>query len=222
MTDLTPQRLLGVLMLATLAACSGKKDVPPPVAAVQPPAQAAPAVTPPPAQTAPASAPAQTAADNAASNPAIMKKASLDCEDRTIVLEATCSDVYGPRLLACSKQTLTVMDRASHAVQTAREFKPVPGTGDDPPMIEEKIGTLSCTRSQAGERYIVAAMFNGGNCEECEWNDLYDWDGKLIGSDRKGKKPNAVLNELVGDLQQKSSRLIGQDELPQFYSALPE
>jgi hypothetical protein len=221
MTDLTPQRLLGVLMLATLAACSGKKDVPPPVAAVQPPAQAAPAVTPPPAQTAPASAPAQTAADNAASNPAIMKKASLDCEDRTIVLEATCSDVYGPRLLACSKQTLTVMDRASHAVQTAREFKPVPGTGDDPPMIEEKIGTLSCTRSQAGERYIVAAMFNGGNCEECEWNDLYDWDGKLIGSDRDRKKPNALLKELAADVRQRPDGVIARDELEGFYSESP-
>jgi hypothetical protein len=222
MIDLIPQRLLGVLLLATLAACSGKKDVPPPEAAVQPPAQAAPAVTPPPAQMASASAPAEAAANNAAPNPAILKKASLDCEDRTIVLEATCSDVYGPTLLACSKQTLTVVDRASHAVLTTREFKPVPGTDDDPPMIDEKIGTLSCTRSQAGERYIVASMFNGGNCEECEWDELFDWDGKLIGSDRKGKKPNAVLNELVGDLQQKSSRLIGQDELPQFYSARPE
>jgi hypothetical protein len=225
MIDLIPQRLLGVLMLAALAACSGKKDVPPPVAAVQPPAQAAPAVTPPPpAQTASASAsaPAQTAADNAASNPAILKKASLDCEDRTIVLEATCSDVYGPRLLACSKQTLTVMDRASHAVQTAREFKPVPGTDDDPPMIDEKIGTLSCTRSQAGERYIVAAMFNGGNCEECEWHELYDWDGKLIGSDRDRKKPNALLNKLADDLYERPDGAIARNELKGFYSENPQ
>jgi len=213
-------RLPGVLLIAVLAACSGKKDLPPPVAS-QPPTQTTPAPATPPAPAVQAEAPASADADSAGSNPAIVKKATLDCDDRTVSLEATCSNVYGPRLLACSKQSLTVMDRASQLVKTTREFKPAPGTGDDPPMIDEKIGTLSCTRSQAGGRYIVAAMFNGGNCEECEWNDLYDWDGKLIGSDRDRKKPNALLKELAADVRQRPDGIIARDELEGFYSESP-
>jgi len=51
-------------------------------------------------------------------------------------------------------------------------------------MAEEKIGALTCTRSATGERYIVAEMFDGGHCEQCEWNEVYDWHGKLARSRR--------------------------------------
>jgi hypothetical protein len=222
MIQVISHRLPGVLLLSALAACSGKKDVPPSALAAQPQTQAAPAPATPPAPAMQAEAPASAAAGSASTNAAILKKAALDCDDRSIVLDATCSDVYGPTLLACSKQSLAIMDLSSHAVKNVRDFKAEPGTDDDPPTVDGKVGALSCTRSQAGERYIVAEMFNGGNCEECEWHELYDWDGKLIGSDRDRNKRNALLEELTGDMRQRPDGVIARDELKGFYSANPQ
>jgi hypothetical protein len=219
MINVISQRLLGVLLLSALAACSGKKDVPPPAVAAQPPTQAAPAPATPPAPAVQVDAAASATADSATTDAAILKKATLDCDDRSITLEATCSDVYGPRMLACSKQQLTVTDHASGAVTGQRQFKPQPGTGGDPPLVEEKIGALSCVQSHTNERYVVARMYNGGNCEECEWNELYDWDGKLVASDRGRANPGEPFSELLTKLQQHPDNVIARKELNGFYSA---
>jgi hypothetical protein len=215
MNSTIPHHLLGLLLVSALAACSGKKDVPPPAPAAAPSTESTATAAPTPPQ-----APAAPAAAEAAK--ISMKKATLDCEDRTVVLEATCTDLYGPRMLACTKQSLAVTDRASGAVKSLRRFEAQPGSDGDPPTVEEKIGALSCIRSSTNERYIVADMYNGGNCEQCEWHELYDWDGKLVASDRDRSKRNLVLNELGADLQHKSDRLIGQTELENFYSDTPQ
>jgi hypothetical protein len=147
------------------------------------------------------------------------KKATLDCDDRTVVLEATCVDLYGPQMLACTKQSLAVVEHASSATQSVRAFATHPGTDGDPATVEEKIGALACVRGADNGRYIVADLFNGGNCEQCEWHELYDWNGKLVGSDRDRKKPNALLTELVNNLPGKAGQVIARKELDGFYSA---
>lgn len=213
MNQTTSYRLLSVLLACALAACSEKKDAPLPPAG-EPAAQAAAApATPSAAPAAPAEAAASTAP------PAIAKKATLDCDDRTIVLEANCSALYGPGLLACDTQSLTFIERTDGATKSVRRFNPQPARAGDPPQVEEKIGTLSCVKSDTNERYVVANMFNGGNCPECEWNEAYDWNGKLVATDRDRSKPNALLDGLVSAVDQSGERLIGNKALDGFYSA---
>jgi hypothetical protein len=205
--------LPALLLLATLAACSGKKEAAAPVAAAPAATQAA----------APAPAPATTtpAADAPDAAPKVYaKKDTFDCDDRTVILEATCNDAYGPHLLMCTQQTLTVKDHASGAVKATREFVPVPAKDSQPAAVDEKIGAIACVRASSGERHIVTEMFNGGNCEQCEW---FDWDGTLRGTSRDRGKPNAVLEDLIGVLYDKSGtkadRLIGKKDIDGFYSA---
>lgn len=193
--------LPGLLVMSLLAACN---KAPPAVPATV----AAPAVTPAPA---PAQAPSAPAA-------AQVKNATLDCDDRTIVLEATCSALNSPSMLDCTKQSLTVMERPGGAVRGARAFTPQPAVDGDPPLVEEKIGALSCERASTAARYIVANMFNGGNCEECEWQEVYDWDGKLVASNRDRKNPAPLFKELAGDARE---RVIGKKELDGFYAGPP-
>jgi hypothetical protein len=203
--------LLSLLIVSALAACD-KKDVPQPA----PASRAIAAAVPVPAPAAAASAAADAAP---AALGGQVKKAALDCDDRTIVLEATCSPLNGPGILACTKQSLTVMERPGGTVKAARQFAPQPTVDGDPPLVEEKIGTLSCERAKTATRYIVANMFNGGNCEECEWQEVYDWNGKLVASNRDRKNPDPLFKELDGDAKE---RVIGKKELDGFYATPPQ
>lgn len=192
--------LLGLLIITSLMACD-KKDGPP-----------APSAT----VSVPAAAPA---ALQAAAVPASqVRQASLDCDDRRILLEASCSPLNGPSLLACTKQSLTVTALPGETVKAARQFVPQPAADGEPPLVEEKISALSCERASTSARYIVADMFNGGNCEECEWQEVYDWDGKLVASNRDRKNPAPLFKDLAGDAKE---RVIGKKEFDGFYAGTP-
>jgi len=212
-------RLFGLFLASTLAACSGKPDAPaaPAAPAAQPVVATASA---PAAALSPPAAPELPAAT--ADTITVQRKASLECEDRTIVVEATCSGAQDDAMLMCSKQSLTVADRATGDAKTVRAFAPAPDADKGaPPGIDEKIGALTCIRAQTDERYILADMYNGGNCDECEWRELYDWDGKLVASDRERRKQHAVLNELIRAQVDKSDRVFGQRDLVGLYAGRP-
>lgn len=196
-------RLSGLLLASTLAVWSSKPD-----------ASAAPAAQP---VATTASAPAASpAADRAIT---VQRRASLDCDDRTIVVALTCSGEQGDAMLMCSRQSLTVADRATGAARSAREFVPSPNPDKSAaPRIDEVIGALICIRTKKGERYILARMYKADNCEECQWHDLYDWDGKLVATDRERRSRHAVFNALTGGPIDKSNRILGERNLLDLYS----
>jgi hypothetical protein len=123
---------------------------------------------------------------------------------------------------ASTRQSLTVLDRTSGDVKTARQFAPQPPADGDPALVAEMVDALACPRTGTNERYIVASMSNGGNCEQCEWHEAYDWDGKLIASDRDRSKPSALLAGLLAAQKQQPDAVIAQKELDDFYSGLPQ
>jgi predicted small lipoprotein YifL len=207
MNHVISRSLIVLFVVTSLAACDKKHELPAPPASVPAPAATPVQVT--------SSAPVEAAPTVP---PSQVKKASLDCDDRTIVLEATCSPLNGPSILACTKQSLTVMTRPGGAVQAVRQFTPQPAADGDPPLVEEKISALSCERANTASRYIVADMFNGGNCEECEWQEVYDWDGNLVASNRDRNKTDPLFKNLAGDA---SDRVIGKKELDGFYVVGP-
>jgi len=215
MTNAFPRPILGLLLACALAGCSGKHDTTQSATTTQAPAPVAPA---PGTATQPAASPATVAASAAAASVArtATMKTTFDCDERAVVLEATCDADDSP-LPECSRQTLAVVDRASGAIQSTREFDNRPETAGDPPQVEAKIGELRCVRAASGERYFVADMFNGGNCEECEWHELYDWNGALVGSDRDRKKPNATLKALLRDSADQPDTVIAKKSLVGFY-----
>ena len=95
-------RLAAFLRACAQAACSDKH------AAQSEAASASLAASAParPAAVAPAPASAPTATE-------YVKHAELDCDNRKIVLDAACSNLYCPELMVCSHQSLTVLDSAN-------------------------------------------------------------------------------------------------------------
>lgn len=152
----------------------------------------------------------------------ISKGATMECADRKVVLESTCLEAVGDALLQCTRQTLAVSDNATEKVLNTRTFATQAPKGDVPALVEEKIAEMTCVTSKAGQKYIVTAMINGATCETCEWNEVYSWDGVLVGSDRDKKIKLPAVDEAVGAVADKDvDRVTGSNDMAGFYSEVP-
>lgn len=143
------------------------------------------------------------------------KHAALQCADLRVELQADCF-IYAGHTLACTRQSLRFSGAGGKTLGD-RVFTPMPKEeGDDYPVIEAKVGTLSCVETKDGQQFVAASMFNGGNCPQCEWTDVYSMDGVLLGStrDHKSLALSAVL-EALRDRQVK--RVLNQEPLTGFY-----
>jgi hypothetical protein len=119
------------------------------------------------------------------------KSASMQCLDRRMTVEADCFPHSS--FTMCTRQTIR-FSAANGKALGARSFKASPLKGADYPVVDEQFGELSCVETAARNRFVVALMDNGGNCEQCEWVDVYSLDGVLLGSTRHGKKVSAELD----------------------------
>lgn len=123
------------------------------------------------------------------------KSAVLQCQDRRIELKADClrSDEAAGGI--CTRQSLTFSDGAGRLLGQ-RVFAPLASAAQDGiAPVEEKVSEVACVATARGAKYIVARMDNGGNCDRCEWVEVFGWDGAAVGSDRDKKKRNAQVTE---------------------------
>ena len=110
-------------------------------------------------------------------------------------------------------------ETVSGKVPNTRDYAAVKGDGTVPDIIDEKVGEMTCVTTKTGAKYIVTNMFNGGNCETCEWNEVYGWDGAFIGSDRDKNKKIALVDDAVAAITEKDvDRVTGVNDVAGFYS----
>jgi len=88
--------------------------------------------------------------------------------------------------------------------------------GDAYPIVDEKVSEVICAETPAKQKVIIAKVSNSGNCAQCEWADVYAWDGTLIGSDRD-KKKNPEVSDAVKAAFDKKARKLGQGDLSGVY-----
>ncbi|MEG2049134.1 MAG: hypothetical protein RR100_19970 [Comamonas sp.] len=159
---------------------------------------------------------AQTAL--AQSKPTLRQRAAaLQCVDRKIELKASCYKETGYPGLSCTSQRLSISDGANGRELGGQSFKPEPlQTGDSYPLIADKVGDVVCAETPGKQKVIVVSMSNGGNCAQCEWADVYSWDGALIGSSRD-KKKNPAVGEATKTAFDKKAKKIGQGSLFDVY-----
>jgi len=147
------------------------------------------------------------------------KSASLQCLDRKIELQADCFQEDGVPGLSCTRQSLRFSNAADNKILSSRIFKTAPKDADqDYPVVPDKINDLVCVATPQDEKYIVTKIDNGGNCDQCEWAEVYSWDGILIGSDRDKKKKNIVVKAAVAAaFGAKTKKIIDKKDLTNFY-----
>ena len=169
--------MIGAALLA-LQACSEKTVTPPAVAKPAPVVAAAPAPVPVAAEE---DEPEMRAPKK------YLRKANLQCAGRQIHLTATCMDILDTGTLSCTDQRIAVSDSIDGKQLHERVFQ-IGKEGDDHVgTVDGEIHEISCVTTKSNEKYIVAYMNRAdrGNCKECEWVDVYTWDGELLGNEDK-------------------------------------
>jgi len=155
---------------------------------------------------------AQTA--NAAGKvPLVQRSAVAQCADRKIELKGACFKQEGIPGLSCTKRRLSISDASTGRELGSQTFQPAPlQKGDVYPLISERLSEVSCKETAAKEKFIVIMMSNGGNCDQCEWQQLYTWDGKMLGSSNDAKKDPAINAALKGT-ENKKAKSLGAGDL---------
>lgn len=148
--------------------------------------------------------------------PLSQRSAALQCADRKIELKGSCYKEEGYPGQSCTSQRLSIRDAASARELGGQSYKAAPlQPGDAYPIVAEKIGEVVCTETPARQKVIVVKVSNGGNCDECEWADVFDWDGAPLGSSRD--KKNAVAAAAVKTAFDKKGKKLGQGDLSNLY-----
>lgn len=149
----------------------------------------------------------------AAKAPLLKRSAAMQCADRKIELKAECFKLDEVAGLSCTKQRLSISDASTGQELGSQTFKPVPQKAGEPyPLIAERLSDASCVETPTKEKFIVIMMSTGGNCAQCEWQQLYTWDGKVLGSSLNAKQDAAIGTALKGTESKKAKKL-GQGDL---------
>lgn len=145
--------------------------------------------------------------------PLLQRSAAAQCADRKIELKGACFKQEGIPGLSCTTQRLSISDVSTGRELASQTFKPAPlQKGDAYPIISERLSDVSCKETAAKEKFIVIMMSNGGNCDQCEWQQLYTWDGKVLGSSIDAKKDPAINAALKGT-ENKKAKSLGSGDL---------
>lgn len=141
---------------------------------------------------------AQTASA-AAKVPLLKRSAAMQCADRKVELKGECFQQDGIPGLSCTRQRLSISDAATGRELGSQAFKPAPlEPGEAYPVIPERLSDAICAETPSKEKFIVIMMSNGGNCAQCEWQQVYTWDGKVLGSSLDARKDPALNAALKG------------------------
>lgn len=144
------------------------------------------------------------------------KSTTMQCADRRIEIEADCFK-FAAYTTLCTRQSIRFVGPGGKSLN-ARVFQSAPLKNADYPVVADKFGELSCVETADKQKFLVALMDNGGNCEECEWNDVYSTDGVLLGSTRDRKPRNAAVDSAVAAAyDKKARRVLGRQSLTNFY-----
>jgi hypothetical protein len=131
------------------------------------------------------------------------KITSMECAERSIAVEADC---FAHSSFTLCTQQLIRFTGADGKTLSKRVFQTRPLKNSPYPVVEERFGELNCVETKDKKRYLVASMTNGGNCEQCEWNDVYSTDGVLIGTTRNTTKNNAAVESATDALYVDSTK----------------
>lgn len=129
-----------------------------------------------------------TAFNTFAAEPYI-KTAELICGDVRVIVTTKCADDSYPAYPDCQKQQFVFSNLKTGHTQkldaNGRLIKSKSSTATS--VLDGLASNWTCVNGKKAT-YIVSGYYNGGNCEECEWYEIYSLQGlNLTLNARKNK-----------------------------------
>jgi hypothetical protein len=102
----------------------------------------------------------------------------LSCGDTKVKAFTTCTDEAGPPVSNCTEQRFLVVNRqtgASVKIQVSGRRS----TERAPTALGGLAMDWACIRGKTGP-YVIMGCWSGGNCETCEWHEVFDSKGRRV------------------------------------------
>lgn len=149
-------------------------------------------------------APASSTPNSVSAQPQFVTVSNLTCGEKKIVIQTTCIEKE-PDLPYCPIQTISFSNsKNSQAVAFKHQFN-----GGNQPFI---VGAECHVRGS--KVFVLLRNTNFGNCQVCEWTDVFSAEGKYLGSNkgmfngegfnRHDINDNEITNVLMTDKFKKS------------------
>ncbi len=126
-----------------------------------------------------------------------IKSAELLCDGTKVAVTTLCSDDSSLVYPKCQSQSLAFTNLATNKVVTTRSTQAITVKMFGSEMIDGLAGSWACLKGK-NNTYLVVRFYNGGNCEECEWLEIYDLDGRNLTP--KSRKHRSEFGERFGAL----------------------
>jgi hypothetical protein len=136
----------------------------------------------------------------------------ISCDDAKVTIISDC-DKYEPLSYFphCNRQNINIVKagidktvKASGKLTSVRDGKGrIIGR-----WLGAVISEVACAKGDQ-KHYLLVGYYNGGNCEKCEWYELYDLNGiRLAGGNSRNEKKNfAATYKKIGMPQEWPSSL---------------
>lgn len=107
------------------------------------------------------------------------KTAELLCNEIKISVKTSCSDDSSPVYPKCQSQTFAFINAKTSKVVPQRSEQATTVNVSGVKVIDGLAESWACLKGKY-RTYLVARYYNGGNCDECEWVEIYDLAGKHL------------------------------------------
>lgn len=137
----------------------------------------------------------------------------LECGGGKVIAETTCTADSKRTFKTCTKQSISFEDMKSGGKVVKKIYNK--NTAFDEQFgkhINAFIWRWACTRGK-DRSYLVLEFATGGSCAGCEWDEIYQIDGKKVASKKSKNRTQEAIQEAVEKFQ-RTYRALGIEKLP--------
>jgi hypothetical protein len=112
---------------------------------------------------------------------AYAKKSQLTCKDVNVVLTTNCVSENGRNVPDCQKQQFSFGNLKTGQIRIVEASGKlmIRDAATAKATIDGLASSWACIKGHA-DSYVVVGYYNGGNCEQCEWYEIYSKEGQAL------------------------------------------
>ncbi len=116
-----------------------------------------------------------------------VKSTEIKCENINVQIKTQClSDSKGPFPFCISQEILLTRATDARIIRIPTSAKLTKTDFEPLPTLDALVSEIACVKGYK-KSYLLIGYYTGGNCDECEWYEIFDLDGNKLASSEKIK-----------------------------------
>jgi len=118
-----------------------------------------------------------------------VKSTEIKCENIIVQIKTQClNESEGPFPYCVSQEILltSANDARSIRIPASGQLILIKENNKSIRILDVLVSAIACVKGYK-KSYLIIGYYTGGNCDECEWDEIFDLDGNKLASSRKIK-----------------------------------